>query len=59
MEKTIDWSELERRMNHYRHLFIKNRSFHLFNLEQLQARYEQGERTEELANDIEDMIGNG
>lgn len=51
-EKTIDWERIEKQMKHYRHLFMKNGHFHLFNLEQLQARFDEGERTQELAEEI-------
>lgn len=53
-----NWEEIEKRLKHYRHLFMKNGSFHLFNLEQLQARFDEGERTQELAEDIDNIIGN-
>lgn len=57
--KSADWELIEKRLKHYRHLFMKNNHFHLFNLEQLQARFDEGERTPELASEIEVIIGNG
>ncbi len=51
-EKTIDWERIEKRMKHYRHLMMKSGHFHLFNLEQLQARFDEGERTQLLAEEI-------
>ncbi len=52
-----DWKAIEEKMKHYRHLYMKNNHFHLFNLEQLQARFDEGERTQELAEDIDAIIG--
>lgn len=53
-----NWEEIEKRLKYYRHLFMKNNHFHLFNLEQLQARFDEGERTQDLMEDINAIIGN-
>lgn len=47
--RTIDWQSIEGRLKHFRHLFMKNGSFHLFNLEKLQARFDEGKRIKEHA----------
>jgi len=57
MDKTIDWEEVDDRLKYYRQLYMKNNHFHLFNLEQLQARFDEGERTQALAEEIDDIIG--
>ena len=60
VEQTVsshDWVEIEKKMNYYRRLYMKSNHFNLFNLEQLQARFDEGERTQELAEDIDSIIG--
>lgn len=56
--KPIDWSIIERQMAQQRNIFMKSNHFHLFNLEQLQARFDEGERTPELAEEIGVFIEN-